>query len=120
MVAEHIESGCDLNSDICLSYDISASYDYNSTYDYYEDNSTYDYYEDNKEYYYYYEDNEEYYYYDETEYCHDKRSVLRMAVSWNRTNFIRALIEVILLKTKLSTLHFIINNVVCILTGPKC
>ena len=85
MVAEHIESGCDIYSEACLSYDISANYDYNSTYDYYEDN---------EEYYYYYEDDEEYYYYDETEYCHDQRSVLRMAVYWNSTNFIRALTKV--------------------------
>ena len=99
MVAEHIESGCDLHSDLCLAFDFSASYDYNSTY-------VDDYYEDNEEYYYYYEDNEEYYYYSDTEYCDDQRSVLRMAVYWNRTNFIRALIEVLL--TKLSTIQHLV------------
>ena len=107
MVPEYIESGCDISSDVmqCYSYDFSANdneeyyyyeteyYDYNN--DYYEDNEEYYYYDYNST-YDYYEDNEEYYYYDETEYCHDKRSALRMAVSWNSTNFIRSLIEVYL------------------------
>ena len=79
MVAELIQSGCDVNSDeACLSFDFSELYDFNSTYiDYYGDNSTY----------------EEYYFIDETESC-QKRSILQIAVFLNSTNFIRELKEV--------------------------
>ena len=99
MVAEFIESGCDINSDeACLSFDFSALYDFNSTYiDYYhEDNSTYE------EYYYDY--------YDETESC-QKRSILQIAVSLNSTNFIRELNEVHTFKSLIV--------LIWILTDPK-